>query len=83
MELTDYAAHQYGLELRTFAQSIKGIYLWLIMPFILLFAANFYVKSCFNKNEMEQNADIRLLKVLNLLREIAVVIIFIVSRRSL
>lgn len=78
MILTEYVAHQFGLDLRTFAQSIKGIYLWLIMPFILLFTANSYVKSCFNKSEMEQNADIRLLKVLDLLREIAVVIIFIV-----
>lgn len=77
MELTEYAAHQFGLELRTFAQSIKGIYLWLIMPLILLFTANIYVKFCFNKAELKQNADIRLLKALNLLREIAVVILFI------
>ncbi|MBD5444552.1 MAG: hypothetical protein HDR29_03260 [Lachnospiraceae bacterium] len=77
MELTEYAAHQFGLELRTFAQSIKGIYLWLIMPFILLFTANSYVKSCFNKAELKQNADIRLLKALSLLREVAVVILFI------
>lgn len=65
--LTEYAVHLYGLELCTFAQSINEIYLWLVMPCILLFTAKMHVKSCFNKPELEQNDDIRPHKVLNLL----------------
>lgn len=37
---TEYAAHLAGLELRTFAQMIKGVCLWLIIPCTILFALN-------------------------------------------
>lgn len=36
----EYAARLQGLELRTFAQVIKGIYMWLILPCIVLFVGN-------------------------------------------
>lgn len=36
--LLEYAAHRAGLELRTFMAVIKGIYLWLIAPFLILFS---------------------------------------------
>lgn len=36
----EYAAGRQGLELRTFAQAIKGLYLWLILPVVILFSGN-------------------------------------------
>ena len=36
----EYAAGMAGLELRTFAQVIKGIYLWFVMPCAVLYAVN-------------------------------------------
>ena len=36
----EYMAGLAGLELRTFAEAGKGMYLWLVMPFIILIAGN-------------------------------------------
>lgn len=36
----EYGAQQSGLELRTFAQEIKGTYLWLVMPLGILYTVN-------------------------------------------
>lgn len=43
----EYAASLAGLELRTFAQMIKGSCLWLIIPCIILFAVNHLAASFF------------------------------------
>lgn len=44
MSAAEYGAKQSGLELRTFAQEIKGIYLWLVMPVGILCAANALIR---------------------------------------
>lgn len=60
-------AEQAGLELRTFAQEIKGIYLWLIMPLGILCAANASVKK---KAQERENP-----KVLHRVRKVLVTLL--------
>lgn len=40
MTVVEYGAERQGLELRTFAQEIKGIWLWLVMPLGILYAGS-------------------------------------------
>lgn len=40
MTAVEYGAERQGLELRTFAQEIKGIWLWLVMPLGILYAGS-------------------------------------------
>lgn len=80
--IMELAAHQNGLELRTFTQVIKGCYLWLVMPCIVLFSLNSIFKSLQEK-EIQEAEQSKIGKVMNRLRNVVVVIfllgIFFVS----
>lgn len=70
------------MEFRTFAQEIKGIYLWLVMPYIVLFSGNTLLRDVL-KNRFEPTEPVNAIKILNGLRKIAVVLfafaIFLIS----
>lgn len=68
MSAAEYVAKQSGLELRTFAQEIKGIYLWLVMPAGILCTANILVRLWID--EGKENP-----KALHMVRRILVVLL--------
>lgn len=74
MELT---ANKYGLELRTFTQVIKGCYLWLVMPCVILFSGNAIIKQL-QKKDLQDAEQIKAGKILDRLRTIIVVIFLLV-----
>lgn len=79
LTITELAANKNGLELRTFAQVIKGIYLWLIMPCLILFSGSALLKGLQEKDLQEQeDAQIKLNSVLNRLHRIVVVIFLLI-----
>ncbi len=54
LEVTEYLAKQEGLTLRTFAQMIKGSYLWLVMPMGILVTVNAQIKRLEVGTEIEK-----------------------------
>lgn len=53
----EYKAETMGLELRSFVQTGKMIYLWFIMPFVVLFAMNFLIAAKRNYSSEENNSQ--------------------------
>lgn len=51
MQAIEYGAGQAGLALRTFAQMVKGTYLWLILPLGILFTVNALVRMKLQERE--------------------------------
>lgn len=70
-------AKKYGLELRTYMQVMKGCYLWLVMPCVILFSGNSLLKQLQEK-DLQNAEQIKIGKVLNGLRSIVVVIFLLV-----
>ena len=73
LTVVELAAKKYGLELRTYMQVIKGCYLWLIMPCVILFSGNSLLKQLQEK-DLQDAEQIKIGRVLNGLRNIVVVI---------
>lgn len=46
----EFAAHRSGMEFRTYAQVIKGTYLWLVMPQLILFSANTLLRKLIERH---------------------------------
>lgn len=74
----EYAAQKSGLELRTFAQEIKGVYLWLVMPCVILFTGNALLGRKLREELSEKVNGNKSYSGLNCLRTVFVVIIFLV-----
>ena len=70
-------AKEYGLELRTYMQVIKGCYLWLVMPCVILFSGNAVLKQLQNK-ELQDAEQIKAGRILNGLRTVVFVIFLLV-----
>lgn len=77
LTIIELAAKKYGLELRTYMQVIKGCYLWLVMPCVILFSGNSLLKQIQEK-ELQNAEQIKAGRVLNGLRNIAVAIFLLV-----
>ncbi|MDE5598416.1 MAG: hypothetical protein K2J04_11380, partial [Lachnospiraceae bacterium] len=71
--IIELIAKKYGLELRTYMQVIKGCYLWLVMPCVILFSGNAVLKQLQEK-DFQDPEQIKASKILNGLRRIVVVI---------
>lgn len=76
--VTEYAAWKAGLELRTFAQEIKGVYLWLVMPCIILFTGNALLSMKLGEELSGEIKDKKSYRVISCLRRVTVIIIFLV-----
>lgn len=77
LTVIELIAQKYGLELRTYMQVIKGCYLWLIMPCVILFSGNAVLKQLQDK-ELQDAEQIKAGRILNGLRNIVIVIFLLV-----
>ena len=77
LTIIELAAKKYGLELRTYMQVIKGCYLWLVMPCVILFSGNAILKQLQEK-DLQDAEQIKAGRLLNGLRNIVVVIFLLV-----
>lgn len=75
--IIELAANKCGLELRTFTQVIKGSYLWLVMPCIILFSGNSLINELQEK-DFHDEAELKLSRVLNRLHSVVVVLFLLV-----
>ncbi|MCM1388443.1 MAG: hypothetical protein NC231_14025 [Bacillus sp. (in: Bacteria)] len=73
LTVMELAAKKNGMELRTFTQVIKGSYLWLVMPCIILFSGNSLI-SALQEKDFHEEAEVKLSRVLNRLRSVVVVL---------
>lgn len=78
LTVVEYAARKSGLELRTFAQEIKGVYLWLVMPCIILFTGNALLSMKLGERASGEIKGKKSYKAIGCLRTVTVVIIFLV-----
>lgn len=74
----EYAAQKSGLELRTFAQEIKGVYLWLVMPCVILFTGNALLSMKLREGISGEIQGKKSYKAVSYLRKAAVIVIFLV-----
>ena len=63
LTIIELAAKKYGLELRTYMQVIKGCYLWLVMPCLILFSGNAVLKQL-QKKDFQNEEQIKAGKIL-------------------
>lgn len=79
LEIVEFAVNKYGFELRTFMQVIKGCYLWLVMPCLILFSLNAMLKQLQEKDLQDADAEhMKAGRVLNALRNVIAVIFLLV-----
>lgn len=76
LTVAEYMAHRAGLELRTFAQVIKGSYLWLVMPYTVLFSGNTLLKQL-QENRFRTLGQAKVNTAISWLRRILVILFFL------